>query len=161
MTMALAKIVLSGVGLAALLSLPNIADAQIMVTEGECNGASRTIRVRVHGIRSGHGYVTFVLYGDNSEDFLAKGKRIFKQRFPAKRGTVAFCVVVPEAGTYAAAAYHDENANGKFDKNWIGLPVEGFGVSNNPKTFLAPPSHDRAAFGVSNGPTRVDIEIKY
>ena len=56
MTMALAKIVLSGVGLAALLSLPNIADAQIMVTERECNGASRTIRVRVHGIRSDHGY---------------------------------------------------------------------------------------------------------
>ena len=64
-------------------------------------------------------------------------------------------------GIYAATAYHDENDNGKFDKNRAGLPVEGFGVSNNPATFLAPPSHDQAAFAVSHGRTRVNIEIKY
>ena len=161
MTMALSKIVLSGVGLAALLSLPNIADAQIMVTEGECNGASRTIRVRVHGIRSGHGYLTFLLYGDKPEDFLAKGKFLFKRRFPAKRGTVAICLVLPEAGTYSAVAYHDENGNKKFDKNWIGIPTEGFGVSNNPRTFLGPPTHKDAAFHVRGSPTRVEIELKY
>jgi uncharacterized protein (DUF2141 family) len=34
-------------------------------------------------------------------------------------------------------------------------------MSNNPTTFLIPPSHDQAAFTVSHGPTKVDILIAY
>ncbi len=43
----------------------------------------------------------------------------------------------------------------------IGLPVEGFGVSNNPKYWLAPPSHEEAAFQVQDSPVQVDIELDY
>ena len=69
--------------------------------------------------------------------------------------------MLPEAGTYSAVAYHDENGNKKFDKNWIGIPTEGFGFSNNPRTFLGPPTHKDAAFHVLGSPTRVEIELKY
>ena len=69
-------------------------------------------------------------------------------------------MILPKPGIYAATAYHDENDNGKFDKNRAGLPVEGFGVSNNPTTLL-PTSHDQAAFAVSHGRTRVNIEISH
>jgi uncharacterized protein (DUF2141 family) len=155
------KAALFGLGLAVLLSLPSGARSEITASEGPCDGASSAIDVRVHDVRSNRGYVTFVLYGDKPEDFLVKGKKIFKQRFAANQGTVEFCVILPKPDIYAATAYHDENANGKFDKNWAGLPVEGFGVSNNPTTFLAPPSHAQAAFAVSRGRTCVDIEIKY
>lgn len=153
----------SGLSIACLLLLSwgGDAHARIEATERACDHASTAIDVRVHGVRSDHGNVTFVLYGDNPDDFLAKGKRIFKQRFAAKRGTVTFCVNVPLAGAYAAAAYHDENGNGKFDKNWIGLPSEGGGFSNNPNTLLTPPSHAQAAFQVSNGHTRVEIQLSY
>jgi len=159
--MAFVKAALFGLGLAVLLSLPSGARSEITASETACDGASSAIDVHVHGVRSDRGHVTFVLYGDKPEDFLVKGKKIFKQRFTANQGTVEFCVILPEPGVYAATAYHDENDNGKFDKNWAGLPVEGFGMSNNPATFLAPPSHDQAAFAVSHGRTRVDIEIKY
>ena len=155
------KAALFGLGLAVLLSLPSGARSEITASEGACDGASSAIDVRVHGVRSDRGHVTFVLYGDKPEDFLVKGKKIFKQRFAANQGTVEFCVILPKPGIYAATAYHDENDNGKFDKNWAGLPLEGFGVSNNPSTLLAPPSHDQAAFAVSRDRTRVDIEIKY
>lgn len=159
--MAFVKAALFSLGLALLLSLPSGAHSEITASEAACDGASSAIDVRVHGVRSDRGHVTFVLYGDKPEDFLVKGKKIFKQRFAANKGTVEFCVIIPKPGIYAATAYHDENANGKFDKNWAGLPDEGFGVSNNPTTFLAPPNHNQAAFAVSHGRTRVDIEIKY
>ena len=159
--MTFVKAALFGLGLAVLLSLPSGARSEITASEGACDGASYAIDVRVHGVRSDRGNVTFVLYGDKPQDFLVKGKKILKQRFAANKGTVEFCVVLPKSGVYAATAYHDENGNGKFDKNRVGLPVEGFGVSNNPTTFLTPPSHDQAAFTVSHGPTKVDIEIKY
>ena len=159
--MAFVKATLFGLGLAVLLSFPPGAHSEITASEGACDGASSAIDVHVHGVRSDRGHVTFALYGDKPEDFLVKGKKIFKQRFAANQGTVEFCVILPKPGVYAATAYHDENDNGKFDKNRVGLPVEGFGVSNNPATFLAPPSHDQAAFAVSRGRTHVDIEIKY
>jgi uncharacterized protein (DUF2141 family) len=159
--MALVKAALFGLGLALLLSLPSRAHSEITASEAACDGASSAIDVHVHGLRSDRGYVMFVLYGDKPEEFLVKGKKIFKQRFAANQGTVEFCVILSKPGIYAATAYHDENGNGKLDKNRVGLPIEGFGVSNNPTTFLTPPSHDQAAFTVSRGHTRVDIEIKY
>ena len=159
--MAFVKAALSLLGLAVLLSFPSGAHSEITASEGACGGASVAMDVQVHGVRSDRGYVTFVLYGDKPEDFLVKGKKIFKQRFAAKQGAVEFCVMLPKPGIYAATAYHDENGNRKFDKNWAGIPVEGSGMSNNPTTFLTPPSHDQAAFEVSHGSMKVDIEIKY
>jgi len=42
-------------------------------------------------------------------------------------------------GTYAVGVLHDENLNNKMDTNIIGIPKEGFGTSNNPKSFMGPP----------------------
>ncbi len=125
-----------------------------------CNGASPSLDVRVQGVRSDLGTITFVLYGDNPDEFLVRGKKLMKKRFPAKNGSVEFCVVVPQPGTYAATAYHDENGNTKLDKNWVGMPIEGFGVSNNPDYWVVP-SHAEAAINVQNGPTRIDIKLRY
>ncbi len=126
-----------------------------------CNGAPNSIEVKVHGVRSDHGRVTFVLYSDDPDEFLVRGKKLMKERFPARTGTVEFCLPVSAPGTYAAAVYHDEDGNGKLKKNWIGMPIEGFGVSNNPDYWVVP-SHAEAAFQVEDEVvTAVDIKLKY
>lgn len=153
--------VVSGLGLACLLLLSWGAPGRIEAIERACDRTSAAIDVRVQGVRSDLGNIVFVLYGDNPDDFLVKGKKILKQRIPAKRGTVTFCVIAPKAGVYAAAVYHDENGNGKFDRNRIGLPSEGGGFSNNPTLFLLVPSHEQTAFHVSNSQTRVGIQLNY
>ena len=51
------------------------------------------------------------------------------------------------AGSCAAAAFHDANGNGKFDKNLLGWPLEGFGFSNDAHvSFFRPPSFAAASF---------------
>ena len=70
-------------------------------------------------------------------------------------------MILPKPGIYAATAYHDENGNGKFDKNRVGLPIEGFGMSNNPTTFLTPPSHNNRHSQSRTAGTKVDILITY
>ncbi len=35
-------------------------------------------------------------------------------------------------GEYAIIAFHDDNANGEFDTNFMGIPAEKYGFSNNP-----------------------------
>lgn len=153
--------VVSGLGLTCLLLLSWGVPSRIEAIERACDRTSTAIDVRVHGVRSDQGNITFVLYGDNPDDFLVKGKKLLRQRIPAKRGTVAFCVIVPRAGVYAAAVYHDENGNRKFDRGWTGLPIEGGGFSNNPTQFLVAPSHEQVAFHVSNSQTRLEIQLSY
>lgn len=63
-----------------------------------------------------------------------------------------------EGGEYALVVYHDENDNGRLDKNFIGIPSEPLGFSNRywPQ---GPPTFARAAFTLSAFETK-PIEIK-
>jgi uncharacterized protein (DUF2141 family) len=49
-------------------------------------------------------------------------------------------------GKYAFKYFHDENSNEKLDANWIGIPKEGFGFSNNAKGTFGSPSHKKTIF---------------
>ena len=57
------------------------------------------------------------------------------------------------AGEYALMVYYDENDNLEIDKNFIGIPTEPLGFSNNyrPK---GPPSYTRAAFSLAQDEQR-------
>ncbi len=127
----------------------------------DCPSWGSLIHVHIHGIRNDQGMVKAVLYGPNPQDFLVKGKKADKEREPAEEGSMTLCVAARKHGQYAMVVYHDENDNHKFDRNWIGLPTEGFGVSNDPTLFLAPPSFEEAAFEVNGDLTHVEVEMKY
>ena len=64
-----------------------------------------------------------------------------------------------ENGEYAIALFHDENSNKKLDKNFFGVPKEGYGISNNPKTLLEPTFKD-AEFSLQND-KNIKIEVNY
>ncbi len=65
------------------------------------------------------------------------------------------------AGTYAVAVLHDENGNGKADTNFLGIPKEGVGVSNNPKSSFGPPSFKDGQFSFDGAAMTVTVEIRY
>jgi len=52
-------------------------------------------------------------------------------------------------GTYAAAVIHDENSNNKLDKNFLGVPTEGYGISQNHTHALRRPTWDESKFVVA------------
>jgi uncharacterized protein (DUF2141 family) len=64
-------------------------------------------------------------------------------------------------GTYAVAAYHDENGNGKLDTNFLGIPSEGVGASNDAKGTMGPPSFEKAKFGVGTADLGITIHLAY
>ncbi|MBI1262741.1 MAG: DUF2141 domain-containing protein [Rhizobiales bacterium] len=53
------------------------------------------------------------------------------------------------AGTYAVAVSHDLNGNRKTDTNFLGIPKEAWGVSNNVRPNLRAPRFDEAAFNLA------------
>lgn len=79
-------------------------------------------------------------------------------RAPIQKGAVYQLDGIP-SGEIAILVYVDENENGLIDKNFIGIPQEPLGISNNyrPK---GPPSFARAKITIIEGePTSIDIEI--
>lgn len=64
-------------------------------------------------------------------------------------------------GRYGIAVLHDENSNHKLDRNFIGIPKEGFGFSNNPKVYLSAPSFDAAAIQLACPGTDISIHLNY
>lgn len=54
-------------------------------------------------------------------------------------------------GTYAISVMHDENDNQKLDKNFLGIPTEGYGVSNNHTYAMSSPTWQESKFVVEAG----------
>ena len=135
--------------------------ADYLEPTNRCPSWGIPIHVHIHGIRNANGTMKAVLYGPGPETFLVKGKKADKEREPAKRDSMTLCMAARERGVYAVVVYHDENDNHKFERNWIGFPIEGFGVSKNPTLVLAPPSFEEAAFEVNGDLTHVEVDVKY
>ncbi len=82
-----------------------------------------------------------------------------KEMRPERRADETYVISDVPAGDIAVLIYVDENNNGLIDKNFIGIPKEPLGISNNyrPK---GPPAFSRAAFRVSEDePAAVDVAM--
>jgi uncharacterized protein (DUF2141 family) len=64
-------------------------------------------------------------------------------------------------GRYAVAVLHDENSNGKLDRNFLHVPKEGFGFANNPHVGLVAPKWEDAAVTVACPVTQINIRLIY
>jgi len=63
-------------------------------------------------------------------------------------------------GTYAVTVYHDRDGDQRFDKNWLGMPREAWGVSNNVRPRLRAPRFDEASLEFQAGERDVTIHVK-
>lgn len=62
-----------------------------------------------------------------------------------------------EDGEYALSVYQDLNGDSKLNTNWLGIPREPAGVSQNPKIRMGPPSFDESKFVLKSA---INLEIK-
>jgi uncharacterized protein (DUF2141 family) len=126
-----------------------------------CDGARPSVLVRVNGVRSSQGFVVAVLYGDRPDDFLKKGKRLARERVAARPGQVEVCVGAPAPGVYALAVFHDENGDMKLGRSRLGLPSEGYGLSNNPPPAWRWPRHSDSAFRLGGEQVILHVDLRY
>jgi uncharacterized protein (DUF2141 family) len=119
------------------------------------------IRVDIDGLRSDRGQVLCALFS-SAADFPKKTDKALAHARSTILDGHATCEFhsVPSR-TYAVSVFHDENSNGKLDTNFMGIPREGVGASNNAKGHLGPPKFAAAAFQYSGGPTALQISINY
>ena len=118
------------------------------------------IMVTIDGLHSAQGNVFVGLYATPSK-FLNGNQSDAMRKVRAGTGpiTVTFDNLPP--GTYAVGAYHDENGNDHLDTNFLGLPVEGYALSNGVRAVIAKPTFQQAAFTVGTGDKPLALRIRY
>lgn len=123
--------------------------------------SQNVIHVDVIGLHSDRGQVRCALFS-SAADFPKKANQALAHATSEISGGRATCQFqnVP-SGVYAASVFHDENSNGKLDTNFVGIPREGVGASNNAKGHFGPPKFSAAAFQHSGGRTNLTISIHY
>ena len=116
-----------------------------------------TLTVNITGINSIKGNVYVYLY-TSEEGFpikISKANSFKKAKVISNSVTVYLKNLKP--GTYAVSVYQDIDTNGKINQNFLGIPREPVGVSNNVKGFMGPPKYEDAKFYLD---TSKFIEIK-
>ena len=122
---------------------------------------SDVIRVEINGVRNDKGQAVCALFS-SAKDFPKNGDKAVAHATSAishGRAVCEFPAVSP--GRYAVSVFHDENSNGKMDTNFMGIPREGVGASNNARGHLGPPKFDDAAFSYAGGKLDLTITIAY
>ena len=116
------------------------------------------VDVTVTGVRSSAGHVLVAIC--DRQTFLQETCR-YRGRAPANLGTVVVHVDGVPPGIYAAQAYQDENDDSKIDRNFLGIPKEGIGFSNDAKMRFGPPSFADAAFSLGPQGGRIQFALRY
>ena len=117
------------------------------------------LQVAVIGLRNDKGHVTCSLFNDPKA--FPRGEEFREEHSPV-HGDAALCIFkdIP-AGKYSVVVYHDENANGHFDQNAFGMPLEGYGFSNNAAPLFDAPKFAAASFDYDGQFLFTEISIRY
>ncbi len=119
------------------------------------------LKVVVVGLHSNVGEVDCTLFGGavGFPDDSSKAGRTAKSKIENGQAVCMFTDIAP--GEYAVSVFHDENSNGKLDRNFMGMPKEGVGASNDAAGHFGPPKYDDARFNYKGGRSVLAIHVKY
>ncbi|MFV8784236.1 DUF2141 domain-containing protein [Microbulbifer sp. SA54] len=110
---------------------------------------SAAVKLTVSNIQSDVGKLYIAVY-DSKDTFLGDTK-VYEQVVGLdnlKDGQVDVELTLP-FGAYAISVHHDSNANGKMDRNFIGIPKEPVGLSNGHVPKFGPPKFSKALIEIS------------
>ncbi|NDK38857.1 DUF2141 domain-containing protein [Pseudoxanthomonas gei] len=119
--------------------------------------AAAELTVKLHGVRAQTGLVKVAVV-DSQEAWDGKAAPVRADGAPAQGEEAKFSFQDLKPGEYAVMITHDENGNGKLDTNVMGMPLEGYGFSNNPQV-MRKPTWDEARFTVGDGDVAIDVDL--
>jgi len=124
-----------------------------------------TLTIKITDLRNHRGELIFGVFRSADGFPTESGKSVDWQVKAADAtdegaGTVTFTCRLPP-GRYGASVLHDENKNGKMDKNFVGVPLEGYGVTNNPKPKTRAATFKESLFTLPAEGATLTISVQY
>jgi uncharacterized protein (DUF2141 family) len=112
------------------------ATVAALLTAGAAQAGDVTVTLT--GVQARGGQVLVAL--QSRDQFMQAGGFSHRIEAPAA-GTVTITFSDVPAGDYALSAFHDENADSQMQSSAIGIPVEGWAMSNG-DALMGPPTFD-------------------
>jgi uncharacterized protein (DUF2141 family) len=119
---------------------------------------ANSVIVKVTGIEEMKGEISIGLFSD--EENYPNGDVFAGTFVKADNETITYTFENIPEGVFAIAIYHDENSNKKHDKNFLGIPKEGYAFSNNVFGTFGPPKFEKTKFEVKED-IQLEIKLKY
>ena len=123
---------------------------------------SGMLEVEVTGISGDQGQIGVILF-DSKKGFPEDYEVAKDYKLVPVQGEMTKVELGPTPfGEYAVAVMHDENNNGKLDKNIMSMPKEGYGVSNNADSgVFGPPKFEDAVFSLTESRKSIRVKLRY
>jgi uncharacterized protein (DUF2141 family) len=95
-----------------------------------------------------------------SADSFANDKGCRTMRVPVKGAVERVVFADLPHGPHAVKVFHDVNANGTLDTNWMGIPREPYGFGNDAMGTMGPPTFQQASVRVGPGEQVARVRMK-
>lgn len=112
-----------------------------------------SLQIEISNLRNSDGFLSLELLSANNVSLEGKSVEIVEGK----------CVVTFEdldEGSYAIRYFHDENSNQELDTNFLGIPKEGIGFSNDAYGRFGPKDFEEWLFEVK-GSTKIILTTTY
>lgn len=117
--------------------------------------------IKISDIRSSKGQIILNVF-KNSEDY--EQEKVFKKLVFEKKAVDNGIMNINcdlDPGVYGITIIDDENKNGELNKNFIGIPKEGFGFSNFFMEKMKKPVFDDFKITIKTQNNKITIKVKY
>ncbi len=124
--------------------------------------AQSPINLSISNIKNTNGSILISVFS-SADGFPGDDKKaIAKFKIEKITGSTAtFKITGLKPGKYAVSLLHDENNDLVCNTNILGIPNEGIGCSNNPKSVMGPPKYKDSEFVYTGESITLNIKMKY
>lgn len=143
--------------------MPNLRLISLILVVGSISGNTAaatpfaSVEVLVTNVLSDKGRIHVEMCSEKV--FLTNNCTYFASA-PAIIGTTIVTIAGLPPGRYAAQSFEDLNGNGKIDRNFLGIPTEPVGFSNDAPIRMAPPRFADAVFEHGTTPQRISFRLR-
>lgn len=111
-------------------------------------------------IKQAQGQIYVAVYDSPADYMNANKARSKKVLTVTAKGSLACTFPELPPGAYAISCFHDVNGNGKLDTNFVGIPSEPYGASNNARPKFRAPNWDETKFELKNNSGEISIRLE-
>lgn len=106
------------------------------------------LTIKISNIEKIKGEIKVGVYNTDT-NFLKEGHAIKNYSIKVENNTALLTITDLPEGEYAVTMYHDQNSDNECNRNFIGIPKEPYGFSNNIKPKMSAPKYKDCKFTLS------------
>ena len=137
-----------------------VASATAQVTAPASQAAGAPLTVTIKDLRNRKGQLIFGVFNQPVGFPNVESRSAFWEVRSADADSLTFTTRLPP-GRYAASVLHDENRSGEMNRGVAGIPLEGYGVTNNPKPKMRAATFNEATFTLPPEGKELTISVQY